>query len=103
MVFVQLIAQRHPATGEPALFGVLTIAAPDVLGELQTVVFCHALQNTFQNNTFRAFTHVLCDVFHPDTLLFAVVFVGRDFLAVPSESVNLPNNDDGELFFRAVR
>ena len=75
---------------------------PDILTELQTVVFGHPLQYAFKNHAFRAFSHVLCDILHPDAVFFAPVFVERDFLPVASEPVHLPDDDYRELFCRAV-
>ena len=90
-----------PADGL-TLFCAGTDAPADVLGKLQAVILCHALQHTFQNDTLRAVWNGLGDVLHPDIILFAAVLVERDLLTISPETVYLPNDDDRKLMLCRV-
>ena len=61
------------------------------------------LQDAFKDYAFRSFHYVFRDVFHADTVLFRSVFIKCDLFPVPSEPVNLPDDDDRELMFCRVR
>ena len=94
---VNRVSQRTMPADGLTLLCAGTDTPADVLGELQAVILCHALQNAFQNDTLRAVWNGLGDVLYPDIILFAAVFVECDLLTISPETVYLPDDDDRKL------
>ena len=99
---VQFVPHRDKAARVLAFLGVLPVAPADILRQLEAVIFRHALQNTFQYDSFRGIWQVLRDILHPDPVAFGLILVKGDLFPVAPEAVNFPHDDNLKLPGRAI-
>lgn len=84
---------KWKGSGDQALGGVVHQTPGDLPAELRRVVFCHALQKGFRNDS----GGIVCDVFRGgqalDPVLFQFVLVGDGIIPVPGEAIQGVDDD----------
>ena len=94
LVLVDDIAESGGAAVILAFQGVLRVAPDDLFGQFGGVVFRHALQHTFQDDTLRAVGNVLRSGQHLDAVLSELRLVVGAVVAVAGKAVKFPNDDN---------
>lgn len=94
LVLVDDIAESGGAAVILAFQGVLCVAPYHLFGQFGGVVFRHALQHTFQDDTLRAVGNILRSGQHLDAILAELRFIVGAVVAVAGETVKFPNDDN---------
>ena len=99
---IQRVAKGSTTTVAAAFQDVLSLSTHDLFGKVGRVVFCIALQNRFQNDAFRAIRDNLGSRHELDTVLLQLGLVPGTVVAVPSKTVEFPDQNDVKQLLVAV-
>ena len=99
---IQRIAKGPTTTVTAAFQDVLRLSTDNLFGKVGRVVFCIALQNRFQNDAFRPLGNDFRSRHKLDTVLLQLGLVPGTVVAVPSKTVEFPDQNDVKQLLIAV-
>ena len=94
---------RNPAANVTTVHSRFSHSFHHLAGQILGVIFTHALQHGFQNDTLRAVIHLLQNGQQLHAVLFQLPFVVGAVIAVPAESVQLMDDGKVEVPFSGCR
>lgn len=92
-LLIDAIAKRYRASVELAFQRIIRMPARHFLRQFSRIILRHALQHTFQHDTFRRVGDWLCCGNHFYVVLGKCAFVVCGVKAVAGEAVQLPHKD----------
>jgi hypothetical protein len=99
---IQRIAKDSTATIAAAFQDVLCLSTDNLFGKVGRVVFCIALQNRFQNDTFGPFRDDFRSRHELDTVLLQLGLVPGTVVAVSGKAVKFPDQHNVKQLFVTV-
>ena len=99
---IQRVAKSSTTTVAAAFQDVLRLSTDNLFGKVGRVVFCIALQNRFQNDAFRPLGNDFRSRHKLDTVLLQLGLVPGTVVAVPSKTVEFPDQNDVKQLLVAV-
>jgi len=99
---IQRISKRSTTTVAASFQDVLSLSTDDLFGKVGRVVFRIALQHRFQNDALRSFGNDFRSRHELDTVLLQLGLIPCAIVAVPSKTVELPDQHNVKQLLVAV-